>query len=196
MQVTDINIPEPCAEDWDQMTPGERGRFCASCQKTVHDLSAMTRDEARELLARDGDMCVSYLSRGDAVMFAAPKVVPLARLTRRRLPQVAAAGLTLALAACTPHGEGPSLDTQQHETPAFLEFSPPIPVEAKTPDAEPVEVEPCDTPEAKEIDAPRRTAGARLPIRERKPEVAPVLGRVQRTKGDRIRPSLDPLEGL
>ena len=34
-----INIPEPCHEDWVQMTPNEQGRFCGSCQKTVVDFT-------------------------------------------------------------------------------------------------------------------------------------------------------------
>ncbi|MBS1781274.1 MAG: hypothetical protein JST70_18250 [Bacteroidetes bacterium] len=33
-----INIPNPCHEDWNKMTPAEQGRFCNSCQKTVVDL--------------------------------------------------------------------------------------------------------------------------------------------------------------
>lgn len=37
-----ISIPEPCHEDWQEMTAAEQGRFCGSCQKTVVDFSAMT----------------------------------------------------------------------------------------------------------------------------------------------------------
>lgn len=34
-----ISIPKPCREGWDKMTPNERGRFCAHCQKTVIDFT-------------------------------------------------------------------------------------------------------------------------------------------------------------
>lgn len=34
-----INIPEPCHEDWDKMTPNEQGAYCRVCCKTVVDFS-------------------------------------------------------------------------------------------------------------------------------------------------------------
>ncbi len=36
-----ISIPKPCHEDWKQMTPKEKGRFCDSCAKTVIDFTKM-----------------------------------------------------------------------------------------------------------------------------------------------------------
>lgn len=35
-------IDEPCHEDWDQMKPEAKGRFCSSCSKTVVDFSNMS----------------------------------------------------------------------------------------------------------------------------------------------------------
>lgn len=40
-----LNIPEPCHENWQNMTPQEQGRFCGSCQKVVVDFSVMTDKE-------------------------------------------------------------------------------------------------------------------------------------------------------
>ncbi|MBO9205021.1 MULTISPECIES: carboxypeptidase-like regulatory domain-containing protein [Niastella] len=40
-----IRIPEPCQENWQNMTPQEQGRFCGSCQKTVVDFTLMTDKE-------------------------------------------------------------------------------------------------------------------------------------------------------
>lgn len=37
-----LTIPTPCSEDWNTMTADKNGKFCASCQKTVIDFSAMT----------------------------------------------------------------------------------------------------------------------------------------------------------
>lgn len=39
---TFFHIPEPCHEDWNNMTPEGRGRFCASCNKQVVDFSLMS----------------------------------------------------------------------------------------------------------------------------------------------------------
>lgn len=36
------SIEEPCHEDWDQMKPEAKGRFCGACSKTVVDFSSMS----------------------------------------------------------------------------------------------------------------------------------------------------------
>ncbi len=36
------SIEEPCHEDWSQMKPEAKGRFCGSCSKTVVDFSSMS----------------------------------------------------------------------------------------------------------------------------------------------------------
>jgi hypothetical protein len=36
-----LNVPDPCQEDWKEMKPTGCGRFCGSCQKTVVDFTMM-----------------------------------------------------------------------------------------------------------------------------------------------------------
>ena len=162
MKADDIRIPEPCHEDWGRMTPKQRGRFCGACQKKVHDLSAMSQSDAKRILDSGGDICVSYLSdHAGVVQFQPERIVPVGRLFRRA-SATAAAGLSIALAACAPHGDGPSLDDADIEQPAFLEVTPSIP-----------DAEPCDsTPPGSQHDLVR-TLG------EPMPSVEPVI----RTKG-------------
>ncbi len=40
-----IQLPEPCHEEWSQMTPEGRGRHCAQCCKTVVDFTAWQPEE-------------------------------------------------------------------------------------------------------------------------------------------------------
>lgn len=192
MKANEIWIPEPCSEDWEGMTPQQRGRFCGACQKKVHDLSAMSESDAQALLQSGQDICVSYLSdAAGEVRFRPQPVVPVGRLLRRA-SVASAAGLSLALAACTPHGEGPKLEVES-ERPAFLEVRPSIP------DAEPCESEApiTETPAIAEPDEELiRTKGDYAPPPP--PKETRRMGRgVRRTAGKPmpVKPH-DPLGGL
>lgn len=45
-----ITIPEPCHENWENMLPDEKGRFCLSCSKSVHDFTGKTDLEIHRIL--------------------------------------------------------------------------------------------------------------------------------------------------
>ena len=40
-----ISVPKPCAENWNEMTPTEKGRYCSVCATNVIDFSVMTDQE-------------------------------------------------------------------------------------------------------------------------------------------------------
>lgn len=45
-----INIPNPCSENWDLMSPDEKGRFCSVCCKCVIDFTQMKREEIKQII--------------------------------------------------------------------------------------------------------------------------------------------------
>lgn len=54
-------IDSPCPKDWDQMQGDGKCRYCEQCQLHVHNLSAMTVREQRQLIASsNGRLCVAY----------------------------------------------------------------------------------------------------------------------------------------
>ena len=40
-----IQIPEPCNENWDKMTAANQGRYCSACSKVVVDFTMMSDKE-------------------------------------------------------------------------------------------------------------------------------------------------------
>lgn len=92
-----IRIASPCRERWEDMRGDERARHCARCDKTVFDLSALTRDEAEALLAEKGaSMCARFYRRADGTVMTADCDVG-ARARRRGW--ALAAGVALAAGA-------------------------------------------------------------------------------------------------
>ncbi|MDV6166796.1 carboxypeptidase-like regulatory domain-containing protein [Flavobacterium sp. DG1-102-2] len=52
-----ISISTPCHENWDAMTPAEKGRFCASCQKNVYDFTRSSDREIALILENKKNAC-------------------------------------------------------------------------------------------------------------------------------------------
>lgn len=58
-----INIPNPCKEDWEQMSPCEQGRFCAQCQKQVIDFTQWSDTDLYHFLSKnDAPLCGRFTS--------------------------------------------------------------------------------------------------------------------------------------
>ena len=67
-----LEIKEPCLVSWDTMAGDDQVRFCGICQKSVHNLSAMTEDEAVEFLTNNETACVRFYARNDGLIMTSP----------------------------------------------------------------------------------------------------------------------------
>jgi hypothetical protein len=72
-----LNIPEPCHENWQQMTPNEQGRHCMACQKTVVDFTLMSDQEILDHITRaTSSVCGRFNNEQLNKTYAERKVKP------------------------------------------------------------------------------------------------------------------------
>jgi hypothetical protein len=100
-----IRVASPCTASWNEMTGDDRTRHCGACQKSVYNLSDMTRAEAEALIIeRNGELCVRYYQRADGTILLADCTVGVQRVrdrwrTTARAAALVAGGLAAAGAA-------------------------------------------------------------------------------------------------
>ncbi len=95
-----VYIASPCAVPWESMTGDERERLCASCNKSVYDVSQMTTAEAEELLRTKGtEACLRIFRRFDGTILTADCPVGVAKKKRARRRNVVAGVLAATAAA-------------------------------------------------------------------------------------------------
>jgi hypothetical protein len=59
----EISIPQPCSQAWADMTPNEKGRHCAHCDRTVIDFTCFTDSELYSFFANNNEkVCGRYFS--------------------------------------------------------------------------------------------------------------------------------------
>jgi hypothetical protein len=110
-------ISTPCGADWKTMAPRGTSRLCATCDKLVHNLSAMSERDARALLhtrPHEG-LCIRYLHDADGAIWFGDQVpgriVPARHLVRRTIAMATAAALLVApvlTQACGGGGPDPN----------------------------------------------------------------------------------------
>lgn len=56
-----IIIPKPCHENWETMTPEQKGRFCSVCSKTVRDFTDTSDEEIMKTFSNSSeDICGKF----------------------------------------------------------------------------------------------------------------------------------------
>lgn len=61
MNKINLSIPEPCHQNWDAMTSGEKGKFCNSCQKNVVDFTTSSDREIVNAFEKNQNLCGRFL---------------------------------------------------------------------------------------------------------------------------------------
>ena len=58
-----IRVAEPCPMAWNDLAGhGEAARFCSHCNRHVHNLSALTADDAQRLVCESADrLCIAFV---------------------------------------------------------------------------------------------------------------------------------------
>lgn len=64
--------------DWERMDGEGAVRFCRLCKKDVHDVSAMSEEEARAFLSSGEQPCIRYVfdARGEVLFAGRPGLLP------------------------------------------------------------------------------------------------------------------------
>lgn len=116
----DVQVLDTCDMSWDDLDgAGERRRHCRQCTHDVHNLSAMTPDQAAAFAAkhRGRRVCVHYAydRRTGRVVLAEPTSEPAEdplRRLRRWVAAASVAALPLASAACSEQQQQPMAEAQ------------------------------------------------------------------------------------
>jgi hypothetical protein len=89
-----LEIASPCPASWNAMEGDERARFCATCEKHVYNIAAMTNPEVISLIERtEGRFCARIYRRRDGTVLTGDCPVGARAWAARRLQRV----LTLAV---------------------------------------------------------------------------------------------------
>jgi hypothetical protein len=95
-----LYVASPCNVPWESMSGDDRVRHCASCDKDVFDLSALTREQAEALLIeKNGKLCAQFYRRADGTILTADCEVGVAKKKKARRKAAVVAGAFAAAAA-------------------------------------------------------------------------------------------------
>lgn len=94
-----LDVPKPCHENWDTMTPDDKGRFCAQCSKTVIDFTRMSDHQIVQLLENSDSRVCGHVTT-DQLNRTISSNEPVFQRTFYPLPQLLSGLLLLGLPSC------------------------------------------------------------------------------------------------
>ena len=89
-----VYLKNPCSTQWNLMDGNEQIRFCIDCNKQVHNLSSMTREQAEDLLAKAGGELCAKIDRDDR-----GRIITIDQLNQRSLFRIRPPRFTSAAVA-------------------------------------------------------------------------------------------------
>lgn len=98
--LNNLRVASPCPADWSKMTGDDRIRHCSECNLNVYNLSAMTEQEAQQLLTtnRGQRLCDRFYRRADGTVLTQDCPWSL-RVVARKVSRIGTAVLTAILSA-------------------------------------------------------------------------------------------------
>lgn len=97
-----LSIPEPCHENWANMSLTEKGKFCGACQKQVLDFTGMSDAALAAFFNKHKNTGVCGRMRTQQVN----KPLPVPAPKKKILPYVLGIGLPALLLSCTNELQG------------------------------------------------------------------------------------------
>jgi hypothetical protein len=117
-----VVVASPCHARWEDMKGDERQRFCDECRLNVYNLSAMTRQEAVDLVTRaEGRLCAGFWRRADGTILTrdCPVGIAAARARATAALRRVAAALALVIGAGVTLGLGRGTATRLRQAEPF-----------------------------------------------------------------------------
>jgi hypothetical protein len=117
-----VKVNNPCSENWGEMTPADKGRHCAACQKTVIDFTIFTDREIINFFKENKgkNTCGHFLSSQLDHEIAESNLTP--RFSHMVLKRVAASLLFLQTLATSGWSQAIKPKAAQHaKTPSVSE---------------------------------------------------------------------------
>jgi hypothetical protein len=98
-----VRVASPCPAKWDDMVGDERKRSCLSCDKSVFNITALTRDQAEQFLLENAgaEVCVRYYQRADGTIMTSDCSVGVTKKQRKKLVLAVAGAGAMAFGAMT-----------------------------------------------------------------------------------------------